>query len=299
MKLQTIKKTLLFADLSDEEQRAISARMRPERFRKGELLFRKGDPSEMLYLIHGGSVRLLGDGDVPLATLGPGSLLGEADALAGRPRSTGARAASDVKAWSLSMADVRDLVAESPELGLRLSQAIGVRLAPLSDYLVERRLRPLRAFASLTEEELRALAERLTPLRLGEGVCFCDASSPKACFCLVEEGAVQLVTESTEAGEDFVELTPGASFGEMAVLTGQPMTQTVRAAEESTLWVLERKDFEELAQQYPGIRQALSQDLRAPLSTEDRSRAVEMLRTVPLFQDLPQEALRAIARRLL
>lgn len=299
MKLQTIKKTPLFADLADEEQRTISARMRPERFRRGELLFRKGDPSEMLYLIHEGSVQLLGDGGVPLATVGPGSLLGDADALAGRPRSTGAQAATDLKVWSLAMADVRDLVAESPELGLRLSEAAGVRLAPLLDYLVERRLRPLRAFASLTEEELHALAERLTPLRLGEGICFCDATSPKACFCLVEEGAVQLVTESSEEGEDFVELTPGASFGEMAVLTGQPMTQTVRAAEESTLWVLERKDFEELAQQYPGIRQALSQDLRAPLSTEDRSRAVDMLRTVPLFQGLPQEALRAIARRLL
>lgn len=299
MDLQTIKRIPLFADLSEEEQRAIQARMHPEQFRKGELLFRKGDPSEMLYLIQGGSVRLLGEGGISLATLGPGSLLGEADALAGRPRSTGAQAASDLEVWTLSMADMGDLVAQSPELGLRLSEALGARLASLVDYLVERRLRPLRALASLTEEELRALAERLTPLHLGEGVCFCDASSPKTCLCVVEEGAIQLVNETTEGGEDFVELAPGASFGEMAVLTGQPMTQTVRAAEESTLWVLERKDFEDLAERHPGIRRALSQDLRAPLSTEDRSRAVEMLRAVPLFQELPQEALRAIARRLL
>lgn len=299
MNLQTIRKIPPFADLSEEDQRAIQARMHPERFRKGELLFRKGDPSEMLYLVQEGSVRLLGEGGVPLATLGPGSLLGEADALAGRPRSTGAQAASDLEVWTLSVADVRDLIAQSPDLGLRLSEAFGIRLAPLVDYLVERRLRPLRAFASLSEEELRALAERLTPVRLGEGVCFCDASSPKTCFCLVEEGAIHLVTETTEGGEDFVELAPGASFGEMALLTGQPMTQTARAAEASTLWVLERKDFEELAQRFPGIRRSLSQDLRAPLSTEDRSRAVEMLRTVPLFRELPQEALRAIARRLL
>ncbi|MGQ9458591.1 MAG: cyclic nucleotide-binding domain-containing protein, partial [Anaerolineae bacterium] len=190
MSLQTIQKVPLFADLSEEDQRAIQARMHPERFRKGELLFRKGDPSEMLYLVQEGSVRLLGEGGVPLATLGPGSLLGEADALAGRPRSTGAQAASDLEVWTLSVADVRDLVAQSPDLGLRLSEAFGVRLAPLVDYLVERRLRPLRAFASLSEEELRALAERLTPVRLGEGVCFCDASSPKTCFCLVEEGAI-------------------------------------------------------------------------------------------------------------
>ena len=299
MNLQMLKKTLLFADLTEEEQRAIQARMYPERFRKGDLLFRKGDPSEMLYLIQEGTVRLLGEGGIPLATLGPGSLLGEADALAGRPRSTGAQAASDLDVWTLSMADVRDLVARSPELGLRLSEALGVRLAPLVDYLVERRLRPLRAFASLSEEELRALAERMTPLRLGKGVCFCDAASPRTCLCLVEKGAIHLVTETTEGREDVVELGPGASFGEMAVLIGQPLTQTARAAEESTLWVLERKDFEDLVQRYPGIRRALSQDLRAPLSTEDRSRAVEVLRTVPLFRDLPQEALRAIARRLL
>ncbi len=299
MNPETLKRIPLFADLSEDEQRAILARMHPEQFRKGEPLFRKGDPSEMLYLVQKGSVRLLGDGGVPLATLGPGSLLGEADALAGRPRSTGAQALSDLEVWTLSVADVRDLVARSPQLGLRLSEALGVRLAPLVDYLVERRLRPLRTFASLSEEELRALAERLTPVRLGEGVCFCNASSPKTCLCLVEEGAIHLVTETAEGREDFVELAPGASFGEMALLTGQPMTQTARAAEASTLWVLERKDFEDLVQKFPNLRRALSQELRAPLSTEDRSRAVEMLRAVPLFRELPQEALRAIARRLL
>ena len=297
MKLQTIKKAPLFAELSSEEQRAISARMRLEHFCKGESLFRQGDPSEALYLIKQGNVRLLGEGDAPLATVGPGSLLGEVDALLERPRSMGAWAVSDLEVWSLSMTDVRDLVAESPELGLKLSYAVGGRLAPLSGYLVETRLRPLKAFAALADEELQALAERLTPVRLEEGTCFCDAKSPRSCFCLVESGAVHLFTGG--GGEDYVELGPGGSFGEMALLTGQPMTQTARAAEDCVLWVLEREDFEALDRAYPGLRQALSQDLRAPLSAEDRTRATEMLRRVSLFEELPQEALRAIAQRLL
>ena len=85
-KLQWIEKAPLFESLSPDEQKAVSGLLRQERFCKGETLYHRGDPSEALYLIREGSVRLRDDRNMPIATLSSGSLLGEVEALLARPR---------------------------------------------------------------------------------------------------------------------------------------------------------------------------------------------------------------------
>ncbi|NLE76962.1 MAG: cyclic nucleotide-binding domain-containing protein, partial [Chloroflexi bacterium] len=298
-KMQWITKAPLFGELTSAEQEAIGRLMRLEHVHKGETIFRRDDPSEALYLIAEGSVRLRDAQMAPIATLGAGSLLDEVGALLRQPRGTTAEAVSELALWVLSASDVGDLVAASPALGVKLSQALGSRLAALTDYLVETRLRPLSLFGGVGEAELRALAEQLIPLELDEGVCFCNATSPRSCFCVVEEGLLELTAEAGAEGCDRQELRAGDSFGEMALLSGRPLTQVVRSAGKTTVWALESEGFQQVVSQYPGLRQALSQDLRTPLSLRDRSTAVEMLRRVPLFAELPQEALRATAGRLL
>ncbi len=48
--------------------------------KKGELLFREGDPSDAMYIIKKGKIAIVktkGTGEVELAELGPGELVGE------------------------------------------------------------------------------------------------------------------------------------------------------------------------------------------------------------------------------
>lgn len=82
----------LLGGLSREEAAAWLAAGKSEALEAGETLFRKGDPGDDFYLIEEGELEILGDGEVLLATLGPGSEVGAMGVVDGAPRSATARA---------------------------------------------------------------------------------------------------------------------------------------------------------------------------------------------------------------
>lgn len=73
----------------------------------GDSLFRQNDPSDGLYLIASGGVRLEGrtpgDGRVALATVGPGEMVGEFSLLDGGPRSASAIATGPVSGYRIGL----------------------------------------------------------------------------------------------------------------------------------------------------------------------------------------------------
>ncbi|MBN1658814.1 MAG: cyclic nucleotide-binding domain-containing protein [Anaerolineae bacterium] len=271
--------------------------MHLEHRRSGQPLFHQGDPSNTLYLIKSGWVRLLAEGGTVLASQGVGSLVGESDLFLDRPRSFGASAASDVELWALSREDLIGMISDDPHVGLKLSLAFGERLALLDRYLVEQRLKPLSFFARLDDESLAGIARRLIPMEKENGAFVVERGQPPQGLFIVEAG--QLHLHSSEEGGDFSELGAGESFGELAVVTGKPHARSVQAAGDAILWVLSAADFEEVAAQRPKIRLALSQSIREPLLPEDQTRAVDRLGTMPLFEELSEEVLWAVADRLL
>ena len=79
----------------------------------GQHLFRQGDPSDLIYVVDSGRidvVRDTPDGEIPLASLGPGEHLGEMGPLFGLPRSASARAAVDTSLTGYTAKAFRDLV---------------------------------------------------------------------------------------------------------------------------------------------------------------------------------------------
>ena len=297
MKLRYIGDAPFFSALSEQELECVSERMHLEHHRSGEVLFRKEDSSTALYLIKSGWVRLLANGGAALASQGPGSLVGETDLFLDRPRSLGATTATDVELWALSRDDLVELIAENPQIGIKLTLAFGSRLALFDRYLVEQRLRPLVFFSRLGDDSLAAIAQRLLPVKRREGEFVVEGGQPAEALFIVEAG--QLHLHSSEEGGDFSELGPGESFGEMAVLTGKPHANSAQAATDAVLWVLPAVEFDELANEYPQIRQALSKSLREPLLPQDQTRAVERLAAMPLFDGLVEDVLWAVAEKLL
>ncbi len=66
--------------------------------KKGDLLFREGDASDAMYVIKKGRIAITktkGSGEVELAELGPGEMLGEMAFFDNKPRSAGARSKVD------------------------------------------------------------------------------------------------------------------------------------------------------------------------------------------------------------
>ena len=79
----------------------------------GTTLFRQGDPSDRIYVVDSGEVdvvRETSDGELLLATLGPGEHLGEMGPLFGLPRSATVRARSDATLTGYTASAFRDHV---------------------------------------------------------------------------------------------------------------------------------------------------------------------------------------------
>ena len=285
-----------FSALSEADRRRVSDRMHLEVHRRGETLFRKGEQSTALYLIKSGWVRLLADGGVPIASEGPGSLVGETDVFLSQPRSIGAAIAQEAELWVLTDHDLVELVAENPQMGFDLGDAFGSRLAQLDLFLVERRLKQVPSMAGLGDSLLLAIAHRLSPVaRRGGEAVFERGETPQGLF-LIELGRVQV--EKAGTGGSLVELGPGEMLGEMALLTGAPYRQTARAAADVTLWSLPAAGFEALTAEFPQLRRAMSTSVQESLTSQDKEQAAERLAKMPLFAGQSREVLLAVAERM-
>jgi len=72
--------------------------------KKGEILFREGDPSDAMYVIKKGRIAITkakGKSEIVLAELVPGEMLGEMAFFDDKPRSAGAKAATDCEVIAL------------------------------------------------------------------------------------------------------------------------------------------------------------------------------------------------------
>jgi CRP-like cAMP-binding protein len=290
----------LFSALSEEERRTISSEMQPEDYHKGETIFAEGTPGQAMYVVESGWVSIMSETDGRksiLANLGPGSVLGEMAFFGDRPYSTSAEAASEVTVWTLTKSAFAELIASEPSIGVKLSLASGSKIARVSDYLAESRLPSVPFFSQLSIESLLALAERLEVQSCQRGDTICWLGESGEAMYIVESGEIEVVL-GAESDEVPIPLAEGDLVGEMALLANKPYSATYRASREVVLWRLGRSDFDELIQDFPVIRQALSRALSEHLGPEDRAAAEERLETIPLFADIPPDVLRRVAQRL-
>lgn len=108
---------------------AIAERLEAVRIGVGEVLFAAGEAADALYLVDQGWLRAIDPGTGrELATMGPGSVLGEVGVLLGSARSATVRATSDAALWRLQRADAERIVEAHPTVGVALSREMGKHL---------------------------------------------------------------------------------------------------------------------------------------------------------------------------
>lgn len=136
-----LRRCVLFAHVDDERLRAITAQMRPRRFRRGEVIFHQGDLGDSLQVVVSGSVKILlpseeGD-EAIITTLQPGDFFGELALLDGVPRSTSAQAIEPTETMSLSRDQFLRLLAEDPHINHALLGALAGELRRLTGHVAE------------------------------------------------------------------------------------------------------------------------------------------------------------------
>ena len=299
MSVEFLRATPLFHDLSDTELREIVSILREGNQPGGATIFRSDETCSDLYLIRNGFVRLFDSNGSVLATLGPGSLLGEAEFLRSLAHNTSAVAASDVHFWALPDSDLRQLLQSHYGIGIKLSQNFGEQISQLEDYLVEQ-LVHTPALGGLPQKVIGPMARSMQPHQLRRGSFLYQSGEQAEALYLLERGALELQPAPTpeEPSPTARLIERGNLFGVLPILTNKPYNASAFAVDDCLVWTLPAATFYSLSSQYPLLRRTLGRHSRSSLSVADQTQAVVRLAQTPLFGQLEPANLHAIVQKL-
>ncbi len=114
--------------------------MKQRQFSAGETIFSEGDSSREAYLIHSGRVEILKNsprGQLCLAVVGAGDVIGEMGLLEELPRSATARAVDPVLTSAIGADEFLRLLLDDPEEALGLLRALFERLRTMNQVLAD------------------------------------------------------------------------------------------------------------------------------------------------------------------
>ena len=130
-----LRKTPLFANLTESEMRALAARVSKRHFKRGEQLFGEGDPCVGLFLVASGKIRIFklsaAGREQVLAVEGPGSSFAELPVFDGGNYPAAASASEDAEVLFVSRQDFQNFCREHPEVALKVIAVVGSRLRRL------------------------------------------------------------------------------------------------------------------------------------------------------------------------
>ena len=143
MQRGTPKWLMALAGLTHEEAESVHRRMRSRSYPARTVIFQEGDPSDTLVVVRNGRVRLYlttAEGEeFTLSILGPGSILGLAAAVLGRPRILAAESVGPVDVSLLPATEMAHCMRTIPQFAINLTQLLAIlavenieRSAPLA-----------------------------------------------------------------------------------------------------------------------------------------------------------------------
>jgi len=145
-------------------------------------------------------------------------------------------------------------------------------------------------FASLKEAHLAKLTEKLRTRSYHTGEVIFHQDDPGTILHIIQSGRVKIITTSPEGEEIILAiLNEGESFGEIALLDGQPRSANAVAIEPTRTVTLDRSDFLEIMARHPEMISAVLAAVAAGW------RRTSHLLEDAIFLDLPGR----LAKRLL
>lgn len=131
-RVELLRQAPLFGVLPPQELGALATQCYAHRYRKGEMVFREGEPAERILLIESGRVKLFNTSpqgnELLVAVLGPGQIFGELAVIDRGPRAMSSRAMEDVAVFSLGSDQFWTLLESHPALARRLLELMARRL---------------------------------------------------------------------------------------------------------------------------------------------------------------------------
>jgi CRP-like cAMP-binding protein/Fe-S-cluster-containing hydrogenase component 2/ferredoxin len=217
--------------------------------------------------------------DHPIAKLHAGDLFGEMTCMNFYPRSATVVAAEDVVCLEM-LRNVLDVLQKNKTFRGKLDANYRVRA-------LETHLKSVPVFASLTQDFIDHLRDRVELQRFAPGQIICRQGDPADSFYLVRIGFIK-VSEDHPGGELVLSyLARGNYFGEIGLLSDEGRrTATCAALDHVEVVKIHREDFREMVGRFPQVRASLEAVARERIE-ENRSR-MHNLQSVPVDDFLKQ-----------
>lgn len=137
--LSQLKKTTIFKNISDDVLTEVARKAFTRKLLKDEVLIRKGETGDSLFLIHTGWVKIVTEGskgdELIINKCGPGETIGEMALLDGIPRSATVIALTDGEALELKQDVFEEILQQRSDVPLAIIRSYSERLRFSTTYI--------------------------------------------------------------------------------------------------------------------------------------------------------------------
>ena len=207
----------------------------------------------------------------PVGELGPGDLFGEMTCMSLYPRSATVRAETDCTMLEM-LRNVLDILQRNKNFRAQLDKSYRQRA-------LDSHLRGIPVFASLPDDFLASLRDRVELVRYGPGEVICRQGDVANSFYLVRIGFVKVSQEHPGGEMVLAYLSRGDYFGEIGLLEGDVRTATCTALDHVELVRISGDDFSDMVSRFP--------EIRSKLQAVEHERLQQNRQRMSLVQSLP------------
>jgi rhodanese-related sulfurtransferase len=134
-------------------------------------------------------------------------------------------------------------------------------------------------FRDMPEYVVGEVARVVEAKTVPRGTTLFRKGEPGDSFWMIETGKVRVFRQDEEGVElTLSELGPGQSFGEMALLTGEPRSANVETVEESQVMVLAKEQFDRVLKSHPDVSLTFIKQLSTWLKRDEQALVMEAKR---------------------
>jgi CRP/FNR family transcriptional regulator, cyclic AMP receptor protein len=133
-----LRRTRLLSSVPAQELQAVVAVSRLRAFRRGQIVFTRGDPGDTVIVVISGLVKVVvrsaDGGELTLAVIRPGGMFGELSIADGGPRSADAETLEECQLLLIPRETIQGICARVPAAAQALTSSIAATLRRLTDY---------------------------------------------------------------------------------------------------------------------------------------------------------------------
>jgi CRP/FNR family transcriptional regulator, cyclic AMP receptor protein len=154
-----LRRIPMFAGIESSRLKLLAYTSDVVTYQASQVLFKKGDVGDAAYVIIKGDAEVViasDTGEIPIAILRDGALVGEIAILCDTPRTATVRAKGELKALRIRKEPFFELLHQFPEMAVEMTRLLAVNLTKTTERLADTTQRLTRCTAELAEAQRTA-----------------------------------------------------------------------------------------------------------------------------------------------